>query len=53
MYTIDQNTHAQIMTYLGELPAKFANPLINQLQMLYNQAQEAKKEPTPEVGDSN
>ena len=36
---IDQATYKRIMDYLGDVPAKYANPLINELTRMEENAQ--------------
>lgn len=45
-YTITPETHKQFLDYLGEVPAKFANPLIQklvELEQLASKLEEDKK----------
>lgn len=39
-YTISADKHKELLTYLGEVPAKFANPVINELIRLQTEAKE-------------
>lgn len=41
-YSVSQDDHAKIMTYLGEQPAKIAIPLIQALSQLEQKAIEEK-----------
>lgn len=41
-YTVSQDDHTKIMTYLGEQPAKFSLPLIQALTTLEQKAVEEK-----------
>ena len=42
-FEVNEEAYIGIMTYLGELPAKIANPLINAFAMLEQQAIEKTK----------
>ena len=41
-YTITAQEHQAILNYLGDVPAKYANPLINQLGQMEQKAQQKK-----------
>ena len=45
-FTIDEQTYQQMLTFLGEVPSKYANPIINALAQ-----KEQRTEPVPDPDD--
>jgi len=45
-YQIDQNTYQAIVTYLGDVPSKWANPILSELARLEAKAVSDKKAAT-------
>ena len=43
-YTVGAQEHQAILNYLGDVPAKYANPLIGQLMQMEQAAQKKKGE---------
>lgn len=43
MYTLNEQDYTQLMNYLGELPAKYANPIISFLSSKKVEEKKAKK----------
>ena len=41
-YTITAQEHQAIINFLGDVPSKYANPILNQLGQLEQQAQQKK-----------
>jgi hypothetical protein len=41
-YTITAQEHQALLNYLGDVPSKYANPIINQLMQMEQAAQQKK-----------
>ena len=57
-YTINAQEHQALLNYLGDVPSKYANPIISQLMQMEQQAQqkkvtEAAKAEAAKAKDSN
>ena len=53
-YTVTAQEHQAMLNYLGDVPAKYANPIINQLVQMEQAAQQKKvadeaKKKAPEI----
>lgn len=42
-YTVTAQEHQAMLTYLGDVPAKYANPIIGQLMQMEQAAQQKKQ----------
>jgi hypothetical protein len=52
-YTINAQDHQGILNYLGDVPSKYANPIISQLMQMEQQAQQKKVAEAAKAKDSN